>query len=168
MSAEEGSLQQEPGSGIIGQVNGTSVAVGNLEWVNLHGSGSGPISISSRADGLPGLEIPLANGRSRSSECASTSGRQSETDLAPGHSAVYVSINGRLAGVLHVADTLRPGAWETVQALRRRGLHVGLLSGRAPSCCCGPTVSLSPAFFISCELQQARPDRHGACMDDLG
>ena len=42
---QDGSFRQEPGSGVCGQVQGASIAVGNLDWVRSHS----PPSISSPA-----------------------------------------------------------------------------------------------------------------------
>ena len=133
IDVEDGSLQQEPGSGIRGQVNGTFVAVGSMDWVcpNSEPSPSSEQPYHLSHNGVPALESPSSADRYKESQEASTSGKE-RGDLAPGHTAVYVSIDGRLAGVMHVADTIRPEAWETVQALRQRGLRVGLLSGECP------------------------------------
>jgi Cu+-exporting ATPase len=46
-----------------------------------------------------------------------------------GKTPVLVSVDGRLGGLLVVADPLRPTARETVAALRSRGLDVVLLTG---------------------------------------
>ena len=48
---------------------------------------------------------------------------------ALGQSAVFVSIDAMPLGVLGLADRLREGSWEAVQALRRAGIRVVLLSG---------------------------------------
>jgi P-type Cu+ transporter len=42
---------------------------------------------------------------------------------------IFVAIDGRLAGVIRVADTLRPEAREAVDGLRARGLDVWMISG---------------------------------------
>ncbi len=46
-----------------------------------------------------------------------------------GDSPVFVAIDGRLAGVFTVADTLRPEAPEAVRRLRQRGLEVWMITG---------------------------------------
>ena len=46
-----------------------------------------------------------------------------------GKTPVLVSVDGRLAGLVVVADALRPTARDTVQALRARGIDVALLTG---------------------------------------
>ena len=42
---------------------------------------------------------------------------------------VWVSVNGRVAGALSVADTLKPGAGEAVERVHRLGLETLLLTG---------------------------------------
>jgi Cu+-exporting ATPase len=46
-----------------------------------------------------------------------------------GNTPVLVAVDGRLAGLLAIADPLRPTAIETVRGLRSRGLEVALISG---------------------------------------
>ena len=53
MDVQDGSFRQEPGSGVCGQVQGASIAVGNLDWVRSHSqpSTSSPTSSSVTAPG---------------------------------------------------------------------------------------------------------------------
>jgi Cu+-exporting ATPase len=51
--------------------------------------------------------------------------------LARGRSLTYAAVDGKLWGVLGIADALRPGAPAVVAALRERGLHVAMMSGDA-------------------------------------
>jgi Cu2+-exporting ATPase len=46
-----------------------------------------------------------------------------------GLTVAYVALDGQVIGVLGMSDELRPDARETVQALKRQGVHVTLLSG---------------------------------------
>ena len=48
---------------------------------------------------------------------------------ALGQTVVYVALDGAIVGLLGVADPLKPEAWEVVQALRRDGVRVVVLSG---------------------------------------
>ncbi len=48
---------------------------------------------------------------------------------AGGKTPVYVGIEGALAGVLGVADTVKPGSRAAVAALRGMGLRVGMVTG---------------------------------------
>jgi Cu+-exporting ATPase len=44
---------------------------------------------------------------------------------------VHVAVDGRYAGVIEIADRLKPGAKDAVSALRRRGIEVLLVTGDA-------------------------------------
>jgi Cu+-exporting ATPase len=46
-----------------------------------------------------------------------------------GKSAVLVAVDGRLFGAIALADTLKDGARETVDWLRRAGLHTAMMTG---------------------------------------
>jgi P-type Cu+ transporter len=46
-----------------------------------------------------------------------------------GKTAMFVAVDGTLAGVIAVADTLKPHVVEAVRALRRLGLEVAMLTG---------------------------------------
>jgi P-type Cu+ transporter len=48
---------------------------------------------------------------------------------AAGRTAILVAVDGRPAGVLAVADTLKPGSATAVAELRRLGLEVAMISG---------------------------------------
>ncbi|HET8587837.1 MAG TPA: HAD-IC family P-type ATPase, partial [Candidatus Limnocylindria bacterium] len=48
---------------------------------------------------------------------------------AAGQSVVYVAVGGQLAGILTVADTLKPEAPAAVQALQRRDVDVWMITG---------------------------------------
>ena len=52
---------------------------------------------------------------------------------AAGQSLVYVAIDGRVAGLIGVADPIKPGAADVVARLRGLGAHVVLLSGDTPA-----------------------------------
>jgi len=46
-----------------------------------------------------------------------------------GKSAVYVAVDGALAGLVAVADPLRPGAADAIAALSRAGIGTAMLTG---------------------------------------
>jgi P-type Cu+ transporter len=48
-----------------------------------------------------------------------------------GESSVIVSIDGRPAGIIRIADPIKPSARETIEALHRQGIHVSMLTGDA-------------------------------------
>ena len=90
----------EPGLGVSAVVEGTSVILGNSNWLNWH-----TISISENT-------------------------QQAAQRLAQeGKTVVYVAVDGNLAGLIAVNDRLRPDAQATVNKLHQMGLRVMLLSG---------------------------------------
>ena len=94
-------VREEPGQGIEGRVNGHRVAVGSRSFA--------------RTSGVPEAEIVST---------ASTTTRGS------GEAHVVVAIDGHVAGVIVMADELRPDADRIVERLRAEGVrHVAMISG---------------------------------------
>ena len=87
------------GRGVTGVVNGRTVAVGNDALMR-------ELGIEAR---------PLQAEAARASESAQT--------------AMYVAIDGKLAGLLSVADPIRPTSREAIKRLQAMGLEVIMLSG---------------------------------------
>jgi Cu+-exporting ATPase len=92
-------VQSKPGRGIVGQVEGRVVAVGNETL--LAELGVEPGSVLERAGSL----------------------RQE------GETVVFVTIDGHLAGLLGIADPIRPSAPGAVEDLRKEGLRLIMLTG---------------------------------------
>ena len=92
-------FQALPGHGIVAQVNGSEVVIGNLSLMK------------DRGFSLNGLQP-------RSQELS----RQGKTPI-------FVAYNGDVAGIIAVADTLRDESREAVEALHRLGLDVVMLTG---------------------------------------
>jgi len=94
-------VHEEPGQGIEGRVDGYRVAVGSRAFA--------------RTAGVPQAEIVST---------ASTMTRGS------GEAHVVVAIDGHVAGVIVMADELRPDADRIVERLRAEGIgHVAMISG---------------------------------------
>jgi len=92
---------EEPGQGIAGSIEGRRIAVGSRAFL--------------RAQGLDPTEVL---------DAALAAGRGS------GEAHVLVGIDGRVAGVIVMADELRPDAQSIVQRLRNEGVrHVAMVSG---------------------------------------
>jgi heavy metal translocating P-type ATPase len=92
---------EDPGQGIEGKVNGYRVAVGSRSFAH--------------SSGVPESEIVSS---------ASTTTRGS------GEAHVVVAIDGHVAGVIVMADELRPDAHRIVERLRAEGIrHVAMISG---------------------------------------
>ncbi|WP_413175451.1 heavy metal translocating P-type ATPase [Anabaena azotica] len=90
----------EPGLGVSAIVEGKTVLLGNWEWLNWHG-----ITVSETAQ------------------------QQAQKMATAGKTVINIAIDGTLAGLIAVSDTLRPDAKATVEKLHQMGLRVMLLSG---------------------------------------
>lgn len=101
---EAADVLEVPGQGISGRLDGHEVRVGN----RTHAEASGA--------SVPPALAELA-----------------ETFVAEGLSPVFVSVDGRTAGVAGIGDPLRPDTLRTILALRKRGIHVRILSGDHPA-----------------------------------
>ncbi|HEX8975448.1 MAG TPA: heavy metal translocating P-type ATPase [Solirubrobacteraceae bacterium] len=93
-------IHEEPGQGIRGTVDGRRIAVGSRAFMS--------------AAGIPEPEV--------ASSALTTHGS--------GETSVLVAIDGHIAGVIIMADELRPDAEKIVERLRKEGIrHVAMLSG---------------------------------------
>lgn len=117
-----GHVRAVPGRGIRGSVDGQAVAAGSRAL--MHDLGWQPTS-------------ELA-------DCA-------QARAASGHSVVYVGWGERVHAVLSFDDTPLPEARATVEALRRRGLRVLLLTGDLP----GAAQRIAGAVGIAAEDVEA-------------
>ncbi|WP_232631710.1 heavy metal translocating P-type ATPase [Methylobacterium sp. Leaf118] len=90
-----------PGHGVSAEVEGRAVALGNRRFMTRLGIALDPLQ--AEADRLAG----------------------------EGRSPIFLGIDGHLAGVLAVADPVRPEARATIAALRARGLAVAMVTGDA-------------------------------------
>ena len=97
--AEAAQFQAFPGHGVQAQVEGKSVVLGNAGLLQQRGLA------------LNGMQ---SSGQELTSQ---------------GKTAMWVVVDGKVTGLLAVADTLKPGAKEAVSALRRLGLEVVMLTG---------------------------------------
>jgi len=88
-----------PGHGIEARVNGKTVLLGNLKLMR------------DRDIALDGLE------------------EKATTLAGEGKTAMFISLDGKAAGVIAVADTLKPNSKEAVARLQRLGLDVIMLTG---------------------------------------
>jgi P-type Cu+ transporter len=93
------SFQAVTGYGVVGNVHGELVVAGNSALMDEHGIGT-------------------------------ESGRDAAANFArEGKTAVYVAINGTLAGILAVADRIKPSSADAVRALRSMGIDVVMMTG---------------------------------------
>jgi P-type Cu+ transporter len=87
------------GKGVAGRVTGHTLAIGTLRYLEELGVAITP---------LVERAAPLR---------------------AAGQTVMFVAIDGRPAGLIGVADALRPGAAEAIRALRDEGLRIVMLTG---------------------------------------
>ena len=97
--AEATEFNAIPGRGIEARINGQKVLLGNLKLMQEQGL---PL------DGLEEKAIQLSN---------------------EGKTPMFLGIDGRAAGIIAVADTLKPNSKEAVRELHRLGLEVVMLTG---------------------------------------
>jgi len=88
-----------PGHGMRAVVGGREVLVGNRKLMADHG-----VSL----DGL---------------------GEEAQELEGGGQTVVYAAVEGQLAGLIAIADAVRPGAKDAVDALRAQGIQVAMLTG---------------------------------------
>jgi Cu+-exporting ATPase len=87
------------GKGVLGAVNGSWVGVGNAQLMTELGVGQADLR------------------------------KEAEQLSTEGKTAVYVSVDGEIAGLIAVADPIRPTSREAVTRLKRLGLQVVMLTG---------------------------------------
>ncbi|HEY8375092.1 MAG TPA: heavy metal translocating P-type ATPase [Nannocystis sp.] len=97
--AEVRDFVQIAGKGVTGLVEGRRVALGNLAL--MHDLGVEPGALAERAEAL----------------------------RAEGHTAMFVAVDGRAAGVVSVADPIKDTTPEAIAALHAEGLRVVMLTG---------------------------------------
>jgi len=118
-----------PGKGITGRVDGARVALGNRALLDELGVAAPP-EAQARADEL----------------------------RARGCTAMYVAIDGALAGVLGVADPIKPTAAAALRALRDDGLRIVMLTGdgRATALAVARELAIAPGDVIADVLPTAK------------
>jgi Cu+-exporting ATPase len=96
---EVAGFKAEPGRGVQAQVQGKTVAIGNVGMIQAHGWS---------LNGLASEVIRLQD--------------EAKTTM-------LVAVDGRVQGVIAVADTLKDGSKEAIEGLHRMGLKVAMLTG---------------------------------------
>jgi len=96
---EAAGFKAEPGHGVQAEVEGRSVAVGNIRMMETNGYS------------LNGLESDVAR-------------LQSEAKTA-----MLVAVNGTVEGVIAVADTIKDGSKDAIADLHKMGLKVAMITG---------------------------------------
>lgn len=97
--AEAAGFEATPGQGVRAEVEGFNVAVGNLRMMKANGFT------------LNGLDV------------------EAERLQAEAKTSMLVAVDGQVRGVIAVADTLKDGSIEAIDALHRLGLKVAMVTG---------------------------------------
>jgi P-type Cu+ transporter len=87
------------GRGVVGVVEGHATLIGNVDLMRTHNIAVAPLA------------------------------RASEESAAKGRTPLWVAIDGELAGIVLVADTVKPASIEAIRQLHRAGLSVTMLTG---------------------------------------
>ncbi|MBT8418384.1 MAG: heavy metal translocating P-type ATPase [Silicimonas sp.] len=105
---------------------------------------------------VEGRRVAVGTSRLMESESAVTASLA--TDVArlasDAQTAFYVAVDGKLAGVIAVADPIKPSARQTVAMLRDLGLQVALITGDAKAT--GEAIATS--LGIETVIAEARPE----------
>lgn len=86
-----------------------------------------------------------------------------EQTLQRGHLAVFVSINGQVAGLIELYATVRAEAVEVVHALQRRGLELFIMSGDHEE----PTRQLAQALGVDGYFSAVLPEGKAALIEQM-
>jgi len=97
--AEVAGFKAKPGHGVQAEVEGRSMAVGNVRMMNARGYS------------MNGLESEVER-------------MQSEAKTA-----MLVAVDGKVEGIIAVADTLKDGSKEAIAELHRMGLKIAMITG---------------------------------------
>jgi Cu+-exporting ATPase len=92
-------FESRAGRGVVGRVGGRRVGVGNARW--MQELGADPAPLAAEADAM----------------------------RAGAFGATFVAVDGRLAGLLGVADPIKATSLEAVRGLHAEGLRVVMLTG---------------------------------------
>ena len=92
-------FQSFTGKGVVGEVLGRQIVVGTSDFLAGRGIDTHPLSL------------------------------QSETLRQQGQTVVLAAVDGKAAGLIAVADPIKPSAREAVAALKSRGLRLVMLTG---------------------------------------
>ncbi len=89
----------ETGGGVKGRVDGRQVWVGSARF-------------------LEGLQVPIEAAKERAEELR-----------AEAQTTLFVAVNGQLAGLIGVADPIRPSTTDALRMLRQEGIRVVMVTG---------------------------------------
>ncbi len=128
-----GAFRSITGGGVLAQVDGREIVVGTADLLDQE-----DVSVSLAEDRVASL-------------------------ATQGRTAMYAAVDGQLAGLLAVADTLKPEAMSAVAELRAMGLRVLMLTGDRPE----TARAIARAVGIDDVLTQVRPEDKASIVREL-
>jgi P-type Cu2+ transporter len=126
----------QPGLGVSAMVDGRSVILGTQDWLRQHE-----------------IEVDLPQAQAL------------ETTRAIGKTIIYIGVDGELAGLIAVQDTLRVDAQQTVTELRKMGLRVMVLTGDQQAV--AEAIAFPLGFTAADILANVRPAGKAAAIAQL-
>ncbi len=126
-------FQSVAGKGVTGRVEGMRIAVGNEKLLSDSGISSGPLAQAAAAR------------------------------RAAGEAVLFVAIDGKVAGLVVVADSIKDSARDALAELRREGLRVIMLTGDHR----GPAESVARKLQIGEVIADVLPTEKGAAIERL-
>lgn len=127
-------FEEGPGQGACGVVDGVRVCVGNRAWMARWG-----------------LNIP-DEGEERAVELESR-----------GATVIFVGWEDKVRGAMILGDALKPGALETVSALKEKGLQLWLVSGDSVR----TTSAVADQLGVECFIGEALPSEKASLVERL-
>jgi Cu+-exporting ATPase len=121
------------GRGVAGRVDGRAAALGSAAWIEARGAALGPLE--AKAEAL----------------------------RAEGRSVVFVALDGRAAGLVAVADPIKPSSAEAVRELRGEGLRLIMLTGDSRT----TAQAVARQLGIDEVLAEALPERKAELVREL-
>jgi Cu+-exporting ATPase len=89
--------------------------------------------------------------------------QEAERRRGDGASIIFVGINGTLAGLIAIADPIKPTAAIAIEALRAQGLTIVMLTGDGR----GTALIVAKQLGISDVEAEVLPERKGAAIEEL-
>jgi Cu+-exporting ATPase len=115
------------GRGVVGRVGGHEVAAGNealLGELNIDTETAPQVHVPPlRSDSVPQVHVPPLDVNLGSLKS------QADALRKAGQTVVFAAVDGRAAGILGIADPIKPEAAKAVRDLRAEGLRVVMLTG---------------------------------------
>ena len=108
-----GSLRTVAGKGVMGEVDGRTVGLGNTKLLDELGV-------------PPGAEGPQGG---REIDARAAAEARARTLEMAGQTVVFVVIDGKLGGLLGIVDPIKEGAAEAIRDLRGEGMRIVMLTG---------------------------------------